>query len=135
MSAPYAESVAHPARSGGSLVKTLLLFVLGAGLAACDGGPSDSDFNTACLKEGSAGANKAMRREMGIDSEVFCECVTKEARGQLTADGRQAMMLDMQGRPQEARQISMKMNEAEQKAFFNGGMAVMQACLSKAIGK
>jgi hypothetical protein len=104
-------------------------------LAACDGGPSDSEFQAACLKEGSAGANKAMRREMGVDSEAFCKCVTKEARTHVSAEGRQAMMLDMQGRAQEARAISAKMDTAAQEAMFKGGMAVMQACVGKAFAK
>jgi hypothetical protein len=42
--------------------------LLGALIAACDGGPSDSEFEAACLKEGECGANKAMRQEMGVKS-------------------------------------------------------------------
>jgi hypothetical protein len=113
----------------------LAIVALAAVLAACDGGPSDSEMKTACLTEGKAGANKMMRREMGLNSEAFCECVAKEAGSNLSAEGRQAMMLDMQGKPQEARKISAKMNDAEQQAFMQGGMAVMQACMSKAFGK
>jgi hypothetical protein len=111
------------------------IVALAAAVAACDGGPSDSEFQAACLKEGAGGANKALRREMGIDSAAFCECIAKESRSQLTAEGRQAMMLDMQGNAQEARKISMKMSEADQKAFMQGGMAVMQVCMPKAFGK
>ena len=36
------------------------IVMLGALIAACDGGPSDSEFETACLSEGARGANKAM---------------------------------------------------------------------------
>jgi hypothetical protein len=41
----------------------------------------------------------------------------------------------MQGKKHEAQKISMKMNDAEQKAFMEGGMAVMQTCMPKAFGK
>lgn len=111
------------------------IVVLGALIAACDGGPGDSEFETACLKEGTRGANQAMRREMGVKDATFCKCVTKEARTHLSAEGRQAMMLDMSGRPQEARAISAKMSDAEQQAFLHGAMAVMQTCLPKELGK
>ena len=43
-------------------------------VAACDSGPSDSEFVTACLAEGERGANKMMRREMGVKGEDFCKC-------------------------------------------------------------
>lgn len=108
----------------------VLLAVL---VAACDNGPSDSEFETACLSEGARGANKAMRREMGVKGEAFCKCVTKEARVHLSAEGRQAMLLDMSGRQQEARALSSKMNDAEQTALMKGGMAVLQTCVGMAM--
>lgn len=116
-------------------VAAALVAVLAAVLAACDGGPSDSELQTACLAEGQAGVNKAMRKEMGIAGDAFCKCVAREARARISAEGRQAMLLDMQGKAQEARKVSMKMNDAEQKAFMEGGLGVMQACLSQALGK
>jgi hypothetical protein len=61
--------------------------------------------------------------------------VTKESRSQLSADGRRAMMLDMQGKKQEASAISAKMSESEQAAFMKGGMAVLQTCVGMAMGK
>lgn len=115
--------------------RTCIAALAAALLAACDGGPSDSEFHAACLSEGGAGANKAMRREMGLDSEAFCKCVTAEARTRVSAEGRQAMMLDMQGRAQEARAISAKMDAAAQEAFMKGGLGVMQACLGKMLGR
>jgi hypothetical protein len=117
------------------MTSRMLIAALAALLTACDGGPSDSEFHAACLNEGKAGANKAMRREMGLDGEAFCKCVTKEARTQVSAEGRQAMMLDMLGRTQEARAISAKMDAAAQEAMLKGGLGVMQACLGKAFGK
>jgi hypothetical protein len=111
-------------------MKRTLIVIVGALIAACDGGPSDSEFETACLKEGERGANKAMRMEMGVKSEAFCKCLTKESRSQLSADGRRAVMLDMQGRKQDASAISAKMSEPEQMAFMKGGMAVVEKCIA-----
>jgi len=102
--------------------------VLAALLAACDSGPGESEFVAACMKEGEQGANKALRREMGVKSETFCKCSAAEARSSLSANARQAMILDMQGKPQEARQISAKMTESEQMAFMKGGMAIFEKC-------
>ena len=70
---------------------------------------------------------------MGVKGEAFCKCVTKEARTHLSAEGRQAMLLDMSGRPQEAQAISAKMNEAEQTAMMKGGLAVLQTCVGMAM--
>jgi hypothetical protein len=56
--------------------------------------------------------------------------VTRESRSQLSADGRRVMMLDMQGKKQEASAISAKMNESDQMAFMKGGMAVAEKCLA-----
>jgi hypothetical protein len=112
------------------MMNRMLIVIVGALIAACDGGPSDSEFETACLKEGEQGANKAMRREMGVKGEAFCKCLTKESRSQLSADGRRAMMLDMQGRRQDASAISAKMSEPEQMAFMKGTMAVVEKCVA-----
>jgi len=72
-----------------------------------------------------------MRQEMGVKSEAFCKCLTRESRSQLSADGRRAMMLDMQGKKQEASAISAKMSESDQMALMNGGMAaVAEKCLA-----
>ena len=104
-------------------------------IVGCDSGPSDSEFETACLNEGERGANKAMRREMGVKSDAFCNCLAKESRAQLSADGRRAMMLDMQGKKQEASAISSKMNDSEQAALMKGGMAMLEKCVGAAMGR
>jgi hypothetical protein len=98
-------------------------------IAACDGGPSEAEFVAACMKEGEKGANKALRREMGVKSDAFCKCAATEARSSLSADAQRAMMLDMQGKSQEARAISAKMSDADQMAFMKGGMAVFEKCV------
>jgi hypothetical protein len=105
-----------------------LSFALVGLIAACDSGPGDSDFIAACMKEGEIGANKALRREMGVKSEDFCKCAAAQAKASLSADARQAMILDMQGKQAQARAISAKMNDAEQMAFMKGGMAIFEKC-------
>jgi hypothetical protein len=108
--------------------RCLALFAFVALFAGCDSGPSESDIVSACLQEGARGANKAMRREMGIKSETFCRCAASEARSQLSADGRRVLLLDMQGRRGEAQEISSKMNESDQAALMQGAVKVVEKC-------
>jgi hypothetical protein len=98
-------------------------------LAACSPGPSEAEFVAACLKEGERGANKMMRKEMGVKGEAFCKCVAKEARTNLSADAQRAMVLDMQGKKQEASAISSKMSDADQMAFMKGATNVFGKCV------
>ena len=106
------------------------VLMLGALIAACDSGPGESEFIVACMKEGAQGANQSLRREMGVKNDVFCKCAAAEARTSLSADARQAMILDMQGKGVQARAISSKMTDAEQMAFMKGGTAVVEKCLA-----
>jgi hypothetical protein len=106
----------------------MMVVIMATLMAACDSGPSEAEFVAACMKEGEKGANKALRREMGVKSDAFCKCAATEARSSLSADAQRAMILDMQGKSQEARVISAKMSEADQMAFMKGGMAVFGKC-------
>ena len=99
-------------------------------LVACDSGPSESDFLTACLKEGERNvANKMLRKEMGVKGDAFCKCAAKEAKATLSTDARRAMILDMQGKNQEASAISSKMSDADQMAFMKGTAEVFGKCM------
>jgi hypothetical protein len=113
---------------GWARFRNVSVVILAALFAACDAGPSEADFIEACLWEGRQGANKALRREMGVKSDDFCKCAAAGARSSLSADARQAMILDMQGKSQEARQISSKMTDAEQMAFMKNGIAIFGRC-------
>jgi hypothetical protein len=97
-------------------------------IAACDSGPSDSEFITACLAEGERGANKMMRREMGVKGDDFCKCGAKEARSAMSPQARQAMVFGMQGKKAEAHAIGEKMSPQEQDAFMKGTMTLFNAC-------
>jgi len=121
---PAAGSLAQ-AMPGG---RCWILVLVSALIAACDAGPSESEFVTACLKEGARGANRALRREIGIAPDTFCRCAAGEARSQLSAEGQRVMVLDMQGKAGEARAISSKMKEADQMALMQGALAVLQKC-------
>ena len=90
----------------------------------------EAEFVAACLKEGERSvANKALRKEMGVKGDEFCKCVAKEARTNLSADAQRAMILDMQGKKQEAQAISSKMSDADQMAFMKGGTTVFGKCV------
>ena len=96
-------------------------------LAACDGGPSEAEYVTACLKEGEMGANKALRKEVG-NSEALCKCAAAEVSSSLSADARRSMILNMQGKRQELKAIISKMNEAEKMASMNAGLSMLKKC-------
>jgi hypothetical protein len=98
-------------------------------LAACDSGPSDAEFVTACLKEGENVASKMLDGEMGINREVMCKCAAKEARSSFSPDGYRAVILDMEGNKQEASAITSKMSEAEQMAVVKGSSELFEKCV------
>ncbi len=104
------------------------LAVAAALIGACSGAPGESDFVTACIEEGQRGVNQALTREMGINRETFCKCAAKEASATLSADAQRAMILDMQGKAQEAGAISSKMSESEQMAFMKGAAELFEKC-------
>jgi hypothetical protein len=93
-------------------------------------GPSESEFVAACLEQGTSGANQAMAREMGIvDREATCKCMAKEAKATVSADVYRVMILDMQGKKQEAAAITSKMGGAEQLDALGATMQVFGTCV------
>ena len=110
----------------------MAIVILATLIAACDSGPSDADFVAACLVEGERGANKAMRREMGVKSgEEFCKCGAAAARTSLSSDLRRAMILNMQGKKQEASAITAKMSDADKMAAMESTMSIFGKCAGK----
>jgi len=100
--------------------------------AACDSGPSDSEFIAACLAEGERGiANKMMRREMGVKGEEFCQCGAKQARSVFSPELRRVMVLGMQGNKAEANAIAAKMGDKDQEAFMKGALEIFGECAGK----
>ena len=109
------------------LVMTVV--VAGALFMACGGGgPSDTEFVEACLKEGQSGASKLLDNELGVTREAFCKCGATVARSALSAEGYRAMVLEMQGKGEEARSITSKMSETEQLASVNAAGEMLEKC-------
>lgn len=103
--------------------------VAGALAIACaGGGPSDTEFVEACLKEGQGGASQLLDKELGVTREAFCKCGANVARSALSADGYRAMVLEMQGKGDEARAITSKMSETEQLASVNAAGEMLEKC-------
>jgi len=114
---------------GQRLTLTLGLALVAA-LAACDGAPSESEFAAACMKEGQRGVNAAMSREMGIvNREAFCKCTAKETKAVVSADGYRWMMLDMEGKRQEAAALQAKMSESDRMDVAKAAMTVLGKCM------
>lgn len=101
-----------------------------AGLfAACDSGPSESEFVAACLNEGRAGANKAIGDALGIDREKFCRCGAKAARAGMSDQGMQLMLWEMQGgKRQEIAALQAKLSDDEKMAVVKAGVEVFGKC-------
>ena len=97
--------------------------------AACDSGPSESEFVAACLSEGQKGANKALSRAIGVDRDKFCKCGASQAKASLSADGYRLMVLDMQGKRQEIVALQSKMSDAEKMAVMKAGFEALGRCV------
>jgi hypothetical protein len=110
--------------SPGSPMRLTALAIAALLFAACDSGPSESEYVQACLKEGGAN-NLAMTK--GMDREKVCKCSASAAKSALSADGYRLMVLEMQGKRQEVAALHAKMSEADK-------MGVMQAMLNS-LGK
>lgn len=107
----------------------IAVVVAGAVLVGCGGGgPSDTEFVDACLKEGQGGASQLLDKELGVTREAFCKCGATVARSALSADGYRAMVLEMQGKGDEARAITSKMSETEQLASVNAAGEMLEKC-------
>lgn len=98
-------------------------------LAACDSGPSESDFVAACLHEGQKGANKAMNNPLGIDRDKFCKCGASQAKASLSADGYRLMVFEMQGKRQEVAALQAKMTDADKMNVMKAGFELLGKCV------
>ena len=102
---------------------------VGALLTACSSGPGESEFVQACLTEGQSAASKALDKELGVTSrEAFCKCGATVARSSLSTEGYRAMVLQMQGKHEEATNLTSKMNESEQLAQVKVASDMVEKC-------
>ena len=115
-----------------SLVPALTFGALACALLACSSGPSESEFAAACVQEGQrSSANRAMSREMGVvNRDAFCQCTARETKPLVSADGYRWMMLDMQGKRQEAAALEAKMSEADRMDMAKAAMSVLGKCMA-----
>ena len=104
------------------------MVVVAAVVAACGGGPSESEFVDACIKEGQGAASQLLDQELGVTREAFCTCGAGVAKSSLSADGYRAMVLEMQGKGEEARSITSKMSEADQMAAVKAAGLMLEKC-------
>jgi hypothetical protein len=114
----------------GNMSRLAIAVVVGALFAACSGGPKDSEFVAACMTEGQGLASQMLDKELGVTRDAFCECGAGVAKSSLSSDGYRAMILDMQGKKEEARNITSKMSDSEQEA----AMMVLGTMLEKCGG-
>lgn len=106
------------------------MLVLVSLLTACGGGADESELFEACLAEGRRGINSA-----GMDRDSFCKCAAQEAKAILSPDAQRAMVLEMSGKRADARAITSKMAEPEQKAAVEGTLTVLDKCEGVGAGK
>ena len=97
-------------------------------LAACDGGPSESEFLAVCLKEGQTRVNQAIGKQMGVDRNAYCKCAAKELQAAVPAEGRRWMMLNMESKKQEARALQAKLSDKEQEGLMKAALEVFGKC-------
>jgi hypothetical protein len=67
-------------------------------------------------------------KELGISREEFCKCGAPIAKSSLSSDGYRAMILEMQGKGEEARTITAKMSESEQRASLEVLGTMLEKC-------
>lgn len=93
----------------------LLPFVI----AGCGGGPSKGEFVAACLK--SATFHQ-------VTAEM-CECAADVARSSFPSYVYTAMVYDMQGRKQEAAELTQKMSLEERMGLMEGTGKIIEQCI------
>ena len=90
-------------------------------LAACGGGLGDADFIEACMRSSSPqGATQAM-----------CQCGAREARATLDPKLFDAMVLDMQGKKQEAEALVSDMPLDQRGEFAMQQFSILGKCLDE----
>jgi hypothetical protein len=95
--------------------------LLACALSACGGGLSEADFVQACMRSSSAqGATEAM-----------CQCGAREARTSLEPRLFDAMVLDMQGKTQEAEALVGDMPLDQRGEFAMQQFSILGKCLDE----
>jgi hypothetical protein len=114
------------------LSRLAMAILVGALFTACSGGPSESEFVAACMIEGQGLASQMLDKELGVTRDDFCKCGAGVAKSSLSSDGYRAMILDMQGKREEARNITSNMSESEQQAAVEALGKMLEKCAGAA---
>jgi len=95
--------------------------IAAAALSACGGGLGDAEFVEACMRSSSPqGA-----------TEVMCQCGAREARALLEPKLFDAMVLDMQGKTQEAEALVSDLPLDQRGEFAMQQFAILGKCLDE----
>lgn len=97
-------------------------------LAACNSGPSESEFLAACQQEGQRGANRAMSKALGVERDAYCKCAAGAAKSTLSPEGYSLMVYEMQGKRQEVAALQAKMNNSEKMTVMQAALEVLGKC-------
>ena len=65
-----------------------------------------------------------------VNREAFCQCTARETKPLVSADGYRWMVLDMQGKRQEAAALEAKMSEADRMDMAKAAMSVLGKCMA-----
>jgi hypothetical protein len=96
-------------------------------LAGCGGG-GEAEFVKACMAESGSPSGDMFQQQMGVSKEAFCKCGAKTAKSSMSGKAFHAMVLDMQGKKQEAYEITSKLSESEQQEVMMAMGKVFQSC-------
>jgi hypothetical protein len=89
-------------------------------LMGCAQGPSEAEFVQACMKSSSP--------QMGV-TEAMCQCAAGEAKSTLPSELYSAMVLDMQGRKQEAEAAASHLSFEQRADFAMKQFAILGKCV------
>jgi hypothetical protein len=98
-----------------------LVAAAGAALGGCGGGPAAGEFVQACMNQKGV--------QMVKVTEEMCRCAAKQAHENLDPKLQRAMVLDMQGKKQEAEALVADLSFEERAQFAMQQFQVIGACV------
>lgn len=104
-----------------SILGCLSIVAAVALLSACGG--DEGAFVKACMSEGSGA-----RMMGGGNQEEFCKCSAHTAKSNMSGKAFHALVLQSQGKQQEANDIMTKLDQGEQGQMIAGSLRILQDC-------
>jgi len=99
------------------------LVTAGAALGGCGGGINEGEFVQACMNQNGV--------QMVKVTKAMCQCAAKYSREHLDPKLQKAMVLDMQGRKQEAEALVADLSFDERAKFAMQQFEVIGACVAE----